>query len=205
MSALAALGVTDAIIEIDGPEMPIFDGSAMPFVIQINAVGLKDLDATIDPIIIREPIRVKSGDAWIEASPLSEDATGGRPLACSYTYELDYGPNPAIQPQSAAWTAADDYARTFAPARTFSLEHEARAMQAAGLFKHLSTHDLLVLGPLGPVDNELRFENEPARHKLLDLIGDLALAGQPLIGQIRAHKSGHTLNHEMARRLIAGQ
>ena len=98
MSALAGLGVTDAIIEIDGPEMPIFDGSAMPFVIQINAVGLKELDATIDPIIIREPIRVESGDAWIEASPTSEDATSdpNAPLACTYAYDLDYGPNHSV-------------------------------------------------------------------------------------------------------------
>ncbi len=207
MSALTGLGVTDAIIEIDGPEMPIFDGSAMPYVIQLNAIGLKELDATIDPIIIREPIRVESDDAWIEASPADEDTISDSktPLACSYTYDLDYGPNPAIQPQSATWTTGEDYAHTVAPARTFSLEHEARAMQAAGLFKHLSTRDLLVLGPLGPIDNELRFENEPARHKLLDLIGDLALAGSPLIGHFSAHKAGHALNHEMARRLIAGQ
>lgn len=207
MSALAGLGVTDAIIEIDGPEMPIFDGSAMPFVIQINAVGLKELDATIDPIIIREPIRVESGDAWIEASPADKDTISDSktPLACSYTYDLDYGPNPAIQPQSATWTTTDDYARTVAPARTFSLEHEARAMHDAGLFKHLSTRDLLVLGPLGPIDNALRFDNEPARHKLLDLIGDLALAGRPIVGQIRAHKAGHALNHALAQRIRAGQ
>ncbi len=193
MSALVGLGVTDAIIELDGPEMPIFDGSAGTFVILLNAIGLVDRDEDAQTITVTDPIRIESGEAWIEALPAPEPT--------SYTYELDYGPNPAIQPQSATWHTTDDYAREVAPARTFSLEHEARAMQAAGLFAHLSTREMLVLGPLGPIENQLRYENEPARHKLLDLIGDLALAGAPIIGHIRAHKAGHALNHELARQL----
>ncbi len=199
VSALAGLAVTDATIELDAPEMPIFDGSAMPYVIQLNAVGLVELDARTEPIVVVEPIRIERGEAWIEATPSNcDDARAFR-----YTYELDYGPNPAIQPQSATWAAGDDYARELAPARTFSLDHEARAMQAAGLFKHLTPQDMLVLSPLGPIDNELRYDNEPARHKLLDLIGDLVLAGRPIHGHVRAHKAGHALNHEMAMRLVA--
>lgn len=210
LSALAGLGISDAIVEIAGDEMPIFDGSASPFVIQLNAVGVRDLDATIEPIVIHETIRVEAGDAWIEASPREHDDP---PDACVYAYELDYGPNPAIQAQHAEWTRTDEpdthrpqdaaYARSVAPARTFCLEHEARQMRALGLFAHMDPSRMLVLGPLGPIDNALRYENEPARHKLLDLIGDLTLSGAPIVGRVRAHKAGHALNHAMARRLAS--
>ncbi len=210
LSALAGLGVTDAIIEVAGDEMPIFDGSASPFAIQIDAVGLRELDEAIEPIVIREPVRVETEQAWIEAGPPAPDDPPG---ACVYTYELDYGPNPAIQAQSATWarTNAPDaqrarearYVRCVAPARTFCLEHEARQMRALGLFTHLDPSRFLVLGPLGPIDNELRYENEAARHKLLDLVGDLALTGAPIVGRVRAHKAGHALNHELARRLAS--
>lgn len=208
LSALAGLGVTDATIEIAGEEMPIFDGSSAPFVMQILGAGLRDLESEADPIVLRETIRVERGGAWIEATP----AGPGDPAnACVYTYELDYGMNPAIQAQTAEWTRTDvperdrpreaSYAMCVAGARTFCLEHEAVEMRRAGLFGHLGPGDMLVLGPMGPIDNDLRFEDEPARHKVLDLIGDLALAGRPIVGRIRAHKGGHALNHEMARRL----
>jgi len=196
LSALAGLGVTDATIEIAGDEMPIFDGSASPFVIQMNAVGLRDLDEQTNPIEVHETIRVEAGGAWIEASPSENDPP-------SFAYELDFGPNPAIQAQSASMQLGENYAREVAPARTFCLEHEARAMRSAGLFGHLTPGEMLVLGPLGPIDNALRYDNEPARHKLLDLIGDLALVGKPIAGHVRAHGSGHALNHALARRLIA--
>ena len=196
LSALAGLGVTDATVELDGPEVPIGDGSARAFVDAIREAQVCDLDANIQPVVVRDEIIVRDGDAWIRARA-AEHGT-------SYAYELDYGPGSPIEAQSAAWAGdADEYAQNIAPARTFSFRDEAQAMRSLGLFSRFTPEDLLVIGADGPIDNAWRFDNEPARHKLLDLIGDLALVGAPIIAQITAHKSGHALNHEMARRLAA--
>lgn len=196
LSALIGLGITDARIDVEGEEIPIGDGSAAGFVEAILASGTTDHLAPLEPIIVNRPLSVSdSSGARIDAEP------SDRPR---YTYHLDYGPASAITPQSASWAGdPNDYAANVAPARTFCLEEEARAMQALGLFKALTPRDMLVFGPRGPIDNTLRFPNEPARHKLLDLIGDLALAGRPIQARITATRSGHALNHEMAR-LLAG-
>ena len=196
LSALVGLGITDARVDVEGEEIPIGDGSAAFIVEAILASGTTDHLAPLEPIIVSRPLSVSdSSGARIDAEP------SDRPR---YTYHLDYGPASPIPPQSATWGGdPDDYAANIAPARTFCLEEEARAMQALGLFKALTPRDMLVFGPRGPIDNTLRFPNEPARHKLLDLIGDLAFAGRPIQGRITATRSGHALNHEMAR-LLAG-
>ncbi len=202
LSALAGIGITDAIIELDGPEVPIADGSALPFAQELAPEPIGDMN----PLVPLEPVSVRSqdGTATITATPRV------RP-GCSYTYHLDYGEGAPIAKQSATFSRGieahmdsrdDPYFTQVAPARTFCLEHEAKAMRDSGLFKHLSTKDMLVLGPNGPIDNALRFDNEPARHKLLDLIGDLALVGRPIQADIVATRSGHALNHAMARALL---
>jgi UDP-3-O-acyl-N-acetylglucosamine deacetylase len=200
LSALFGIGITDAIIEIDGPEVPIADGSALPFAQEIAPEPIGE----INPLIPLEPVVVRSGEATIVATPRA------RP-GCSFTYHLDYGAGAPISKQSATFARGteahmdsrdDPYFTQVAPARTFCLESEARAMRDSGLFKHLSERDMLVIGPKGPIDNTLRFENEPARHKLLDLIGDLAIVGRPIQADIVATRSGHALNHEIARALL---
>jgi UDP-3-O-acyl-N-acetylglucosamine deacetylase len=200
LSALAGLGITDAVIEAEGPEIPIGDGSALPFTEAIGRAGVRDLGSACAALVISRRCEARSGDAEIVATPLP----GG---GSEYCYVLDYGPGSPIHPQSAEIALGPGgeagYAAQIGPARTFCLEAEARAMAAAGLFRHLSMRDMLVFGDHGPIDNALRFENEPARHKLLDLIGDLSLAGRPIRGRIVARKSGHALNREMAARLIA--
>lgn len=195
LSALVGLGITDAAAEVSGPEVPIFDGSAAPFVEAIGRAGLTDHGGPISPLRIAEPITVEAGAGRITARP--------RPTpGCTYTYELDYGPAAPIPAQTATLdTATGGYPGQIAPARTFCLQAEAEQMRAMGLFKHLSPRDMLVLGPEGPIDNTLRFPDEPARHKLLDLIGDLALAGRPLQLDITASRAGHALNHAMAAAL----
>jgi UDP-3-O-acyl N-acetylglucosamine deacetylase len=193
LSALAGAGVTDALVEVDGPEVPILDGSAAVFAGAIAAAGLADGPRTIEPIEVREPLRVEQGGASITVSPFER---------ALYRYELDYGPGAPVPPQAAEIDLGRGaYAAGVAPARTFCLEEEARAMRAAGLFGHLTAREMLVIGPGGPVENTYRFPDEPARHKLLDLIGDLALAGRPIRGRVVAVKAGHALNHRMARRL----
>ncbi len=200
LSALAGLGVTDALIELDGPEVPIFDGSAQPFVNVITEAGILDLDGVCVAIVVGESFTVRSGESWITVEPADEGVT--------YTYELDYGseysPDAPIGAQTATWTGqADTFVSQIAPARTFSLEHEAKAMQQLGLFTKFTPAELLVIGPAGPIDNHWRFDNEPARHKLLDLIGDLSLAGAPICAHITAHRSGHALNHDMAKHIAS--
>lgn len=195
LSALAGMGVTDALIEVSGPELPIGDGSAAPFARALEAAGVVEHGSPIEPIAPGTEILVGDpGGPHVVARPSA---------VCRYRYELDYGAHSALRPHGAEWEHGPDYARAVAPARTFCLQEEAEAMRAAGLFRHLTTRDMLVVGPRGPIDNTYLFEDEPARHKLLDLIGDLALAGRPLRAEVIARRSGHALNHEMARRLAA--
>lgn len=194
LSALAGLGVTDAILEIDAPEIPILDGSSGPFVEQILAAGRRDLDGAIEPVTLTRPVEIRDGDAVITAEPAD---------AIDYAYELDYGPASPIPPGIARWTGdPHDYESDIAPARTFSTQAEATQMQSLGLFTRFTPRDLLVIGPDGPVDNAWRFPDEPARHKLLDLIGDLALLGRPLIAKVRARKTGHAHTHALVRAIF---
>jgi UDP-3-O-acyl-N-acetylglucosamine deacetylase len=198
LSALAGCGVTDATVELEGDEVPIADGSAAVFGAAIGQAGLEAREGGPGPMVIRRPVEVRSGEATITARPGSGEG-------CLYRYELDYGPASPIAPQAAEVRivpgGGPEYATGVAPARTFCLKEEAEAMRAAGLFGHLSPREMLVIGPQGPVENAYRLESEPARHKLLDLIGDLMLAGGPMRGEIVARRAGHALNHEMARAL----
>lgn len=197
MSALAGLGVTEARIEVEGPELPACDGSAQPFVRAMLDAGLVDHEHGPDPIVPTRAISVgtaASGTIVAEPCAISE---------ALYRYALDYGPGAPIAPATASWRPGDDYARSVAPARTFCLAAEAQAMRSAGLLAHLSPRDMLVIGHDGPVDNEYRFPDEPAHHKLLDLIGDLALAGRPIHARITATRTGHLLNHALAAALLA--
>ncbi|MEZ6242514.1 MAG: UDP-3-O-acyl-N-acetylglucosamine deacetylase [Phycisphaerales bacterium] len=195
LAALGALGVTDATLELDGPEVPIDDGSAAAFVDALLAVGLEDLAANVEMIRPTREIRVE-GDlgASITISPSDHP---------KYVYDLDYGPASPIPAASVRWSGdPDDFATSVAPARTFCLRAEAEAMTALGLFKNLSPRDMLVIGEDGPIDNDYRLEDEPARHKLLDLVGDLALVGSPLCARVHAVRSGHALNHAAARAIL---
>jgi UDP-3-O-acyl N-acetylglucosamine deacetylase len=197
LSALAGLAIDDALIELRGPEVPIGDGSAVMFVEAIQAAGVREQAGRREPIRLEREVMVESGAGRIVARPRERDGA-------SYRYELDYGPASPIPAQSAAIELGGgtaNYAGAVAPARTFCLQAEAEHMRAMGLFKDLSPRDLLVIGERGPIDNAYRFDNEPARHKLLDLIGDMALVGRPIQAEIVATRAGHALNHAMAREL----
>lgn len=222
LSALAGLGVSDVLIDVAGPELPIGDGSAGFWVEAVLAAGVVPADGAgrgAAAVVINEPIRVSDGGATVEALPLEAGDVPG----VEFRYHLDYSDFPIAalaaiackrvpaQEASIAWPLTPDdasrgaYGREVAPARTFCLAEEAQAMRAAGLFKHLTPREMLVIGDQGPIDNAWRFENpanEPARHKLLDLIGDLALCGRPIVGRIVATRSGHALNQELARQLM---
>lgn len=195
LAALSGLGITDAIVRTEGGELPIGDGSAELFTTPLLGAGVRPIGGAIEPITVRAPIRVEAGGGSVTIEPSDRG---------EYVYRLDYGAGSPIPSGEASWDGSpEQFADQIAPARTFCLQSEAEAMHGAGLFEHLTPRDMLVFGPAGPIDNELRFSDEPARHKLLDLIGDLSLVGRPLRARVVAERSGHALNHEAARRLLA--
>jgi UDP-3-O-[3-hydroxymyristoyl] N-acetylglucosamine deacetylase/3-hydroxyacyl-[acyl-carrier-protein] dehydratase len=198
MSALRGLGIDNALLRISGPELPCGDGSAMPFVEAIRAAGIAEQDAPRRMYRLNETVTVEEGDASITAVPA--DSPGGMRVM----YDLDYGANSSRIPHQ-AWSfdpARDDYAADIAPARTYSLKEEAEALWQAGLCRHLTPRDVLVIGDEGPIQNEFRFRDEPVRHKMLDAIGDLALVGTIVECQVIANRSGHGLNRQLGMKLL---
>jgi UDP-3-O-acyl-N-acetylglucosamine deacetylase len=177
--------------------MPGLDGSSRAFVEAIDSVGVEDLGAPIDPIVVEEPLRVGDDQSWVEAGP-------PRHPGLSVEYELDYGPGPIGRQTLSLRVTPEAYREGLAAARTFISADEADRLRAAGLCPEATCKDLLVFGPTGPIDNELRWGDECVRHKVLDLVGDLALAGRPVHAHVRARRSGHRLNGELAARLAAG-
>ena len=200
LSALAGLGVTDACLDLHGPEVPLLDASAIDFVRAIRSAGLRDVGPLEQPTLDRA-IEVREGAAWAVAR--SREQPGW-----SFQFHLNYsemtGPlaaeAAAIGVQSAAWDGSpEQYEREVAPARTFCLQGEAAAMRGAGLLTHLNEGDALVIGAGGPIGTTYRMVDEPARHKLLDLIGDVSLVGARPRMDVEASRSGHALNHRLAR------
>jgi UDP-3-O-acyl-N-acetylglucosamine deacetylase len=139
---------------------------------------------------------VVDDETWVEARPVRGDRL-------AIKYKLDYGPNNPIGRQTIELKVSPSSFRTeLASARTFILAEEAEWLRQRGLGSRVTNQDLLVFGPEGPIENELRMENECVRHKALDLVGDLALAGCDLVGHFIAHKSGHRLNAELVKVLL---
>lgn len=195
MAALAAAQVDNCAIEIDAPETPGCDGSSLAFTRAIEAAGRIELDRPREVLIIDEPVTVREGSAIITAHPGTNDAY-------VLSYHLDYGRDNAIGAQSHFLAITpQSFATDIAPCRTFLLKAEADALRQAGIGSRTSESDILIFGPDGPIDNELRFPDECARHKLLDMVGDLALLGMDIIGHVVAHRSGHTLNSALVREL----
>lgn len=196
LSALAGLAIDNALIRLDGPELPCGDGSAQPYVDALLKAGIVRQEAQRRYCRITEPITVEEGDALIAALPAERDDL-------QILYDLNYPDEPRIPRQLHAFQlSAEAYVREIAPARTFSLREEAKALWDRGMCQHLTPRDVLVIGDDGPIDNAYRFENEPVRHKVLDVIGDIYLLGRPIQGRIVAYRSGHSLNHQLVYRLV---
>jgi UDP-3-O-[3-hydroxymyristoyl] N-acetylglucosamine deacetylase/3-hydroxyacyl-[acyl-carrier-protein] dehydratase len=200
LSACAGLGIDNLEIELAGDELPGADGSSLPFVEKLKEAGICPQEAPRDCFVINEQVRVVDGDCELIALPPLSTETE----LLEIHYDLDYGSQGPIGRQLGCIRVTPaEFERSIAPARTFVLKAEADALRSAGLGTHLNYSDILVFGDEGPIENELRFPDECVRHKMLDLIGDLALLGQPLIGRIYARKSGHALNHQLVRALLA--
>jgi len=200
LSACAGLGLDNLRIELTGNEVPALDGSCLPFVERLRSGGIAEQDAIRDVCTIREVVRVVDGDSELLALPPLDP----RSEHLEIVYDLDYGSDTPIGRQTyRVLVTPETFEANIAPARTFVLEREAEELRAAGLGLHLSYDELLVIGRDGPIQNRLRFPDECVRHKVLDLIGDLALFGRSLAGRVHARKSGHALNHELVRALCA--
>ncbi|QDT68299.1 UDP-3-O-[3-hydroxymyristoyl] N-acetylglucosamine deacetylase [Planctomycetes bacterium MalM25] len=203
VGALAGLGVDNCEVGVTSAEMPGCDGSAAPFVDAIDTAGLVEQQAVSDPLIVQRPVRCGEKNSWIEARP---------PMADGLTieYRLDYGPDSAIGRQWLVVSVDEDSFRyEIAPARTFILDSEANALRAQGLGTHVTQSDLLIFrdSPQSdeerlPIGNPLRYADECVRHKILDVVGDLALAGRPIHGHIVACCSGHRLNGDLVEKLV---
>ncbi len=198
LSACAGLGIDNLRIELNAGELPGLDGSSLGFVEKLREAGICEQDAVRTYHVISDVVRVVDGDSELIALPPLDPQSE----TLEITYDLDYGPSGPIGRQTyRVVVTPESFEVNIAPARTFLLEPEASELRAGGLGAHLTYDDILVFGKEGPIDNKLRFPDECVRHKILDLIGDLPLAGRPIVGRIHARKSGHVLNHALVRAL----
>lgn len=195
LASLAGLRIDNCVIELDGVEPPGLDGSALGFVQALLSAGIQTQQARRDVYAVEQAVLVSAGNASLSLYPHEDPGASGLTIS----YVLDYGPRSPIARQlyTCDLTPAT-FVQEIAASRTFLLEAEAQQMRERGLGTKTTAADLLVFGQRGPIDNELRHANEPARHKVLDVIGDLSLLGVDLCGQVLACRSGHPLNVELA-------
>ncbi|MFH5924680.1 UDP-3-O-acyl-N-acetylglucosamine deacetylase [Roseomonas xinghualingensis] len=201
MAALAACSVTDAVIEVDGPEIPILDGSAAPFIFLLDCAGLIDLPEPAHTIEVLRTVRVSDGEgpdaAWAELSP-SEGPGFEAELS------IDFGATAIGRQRLSMKVTEDSFRAILADARTFTMAEDIARLRSVGLARGGSLANAVVVdGPLVVNPGGLRHADEFVRHKLLDAVGDLALAGAPLRARFRGHRSGHALNNRLLRALFA--
>jgi len=197
MSALSGLGIDNAYVDLDSPELPILDGSASPFALLLQQAGLEEQGAPKRFLRVRKTVEVKEGDKWARLEPYE----GFR-----LSFSIDFR-HPAIErtTQSVSVDFAEtSYLKEIARARTFGFMHEVEDLKGSGLALGGGLDNAVVLDDQGVLNADgLRFADEFIRHKLLDAIGDLYLIGRPLLGAFTAHKSGHALNNKLARAALA--
>ncbi|MCB9892996.1 MAG: UDP-3-O-[3-hydroxymyristoyl] N-acetylglucosamine deacetylase [Planctomycetes bacterium] len=201
LAALYGLGVDNAVIELSAPEPPAGDGSSKAFVELVREAGIVELDADRPEFTPTESIEVGDEKVSIKVEPFdgAQGGPNGGGLVVNYT--LDYGV--PFMPRTTVEFAVtpENFEQQIGPARTFCLEKEAQMLQAMGFGKGANTQNTLVVSPNGPLENTLRFDDEYARHKLLDVIGDLAVTGLRLNAKVTAVKSGHSQNQQVAKAL----
>ncbi|MEE2954534.1 MAG: UDP-3-O-acyl-N-acetylglucosamine deacetylase [Pseudomonadota bacterium] len=197
MAALSGCGIDNAVVEINGPEVPVMDGSAEPFVFLIECVGIKELTAPRRAIKIVRDIQVEDENCFINAKP--EDSF-------SISFEIDFEDvfvgRQRLDLQFVNGTFKTDIAR----ARTFGFLDEVNALRKAGLARGGSLENAIVISGNSILNNDgLRYKDEFVRHKILDCVGDLYLAGAPILGRIDAFRSGHALNKKFLKELFQNE
>ncbi|HMG85187.1 MAG TPA: UDP-3-O-acyl-N-acetylglucosamine deacetylase [Terracidiphilus sp.] len=192
LSALIGMGVDNVIVEIDNLELPILDGSAMPYVEAFREAGIKTQRRKRESIKVLRPLEVREGDKFIGVYP----GSGYR-----IQYRIDF-PSPIGRQETSIDLAAETYGTFIAPARTFGYKADEKKLRDMGLIRGASSENAIVLGPNGPENGPLRFSDEYVRHKVLDLIGDLALAGRRIEGLVVAERAGHAMHTALVARLM---
>lgn len=197
MSALAGLGIDNLYVDVDAAELPIMDGSAAPYVYLLQSAGIEEQNAAKRFLRVRKIVEVKDGDKWARLEPYD-----GYRLAFSIAFN-----HPAVA-QSGTTARVDfaenSYIREVARARTFGFMQDVEFMRDQGLALGGSLENAIVMDEYRVLNSDgLRFVDEFAKHKLLDAIGDLYIAGHPLLASFTAHKSGHALNNALLRALLA--
>lgn len=196
MAAINALEIDNIQIEVEGPELPGFDGGCWEYFKALKKCGFIEQSKPKKEMSITEPVTITEGDSSIYALPSSSGDL-------QITYDLDYTKHTGIGRQMLSCTLTTDFFEAhLAPARTFLLEAEAKQFQSHGIGTHLSPRDILVIDSDGPIKNSFRFKDECVRHKIVDLIGDIGLVGRKISGRIVAYKSGHSLNQKLAKKLV---
>ncbi len=192
LAAFVSLGVDNAIVELSSPEVPIMDGSAAPFTYLIQEAGIKSLPAARRYLKVLHPISLSRGDKRIALYPSDH-------FKVTYSIAFDH---PLLRHQSRTIRLTEEsFLEEIAPARTFGFLEEVEWMRQQGLALGGSLENAIVIGDTGVLNNALRFDDEFVRHKILDVIGDMALVGHPIIGHLVAHRGGHALHTEFAARV----
>ena len=192
LSALIGMGVDNAIVELDNLELPILDGSALPYVQAFERAGIRTQRRKRESIRVLKALEVREGDKFIGVYPGS---------GYSIDYTIDF-PSPVGHQRASVDLAAETYGSAIAPARTFGYRALEQQMRQMGLIRGATEENLIVLGPQGPENGPLRFDDEYVRHKILDLIGDLALAGRRIEGHVVAERAGHAMHTALVSRLL---
>jgi UDP-3-O-[3-hydroxymyristoyl] N-acetylglucosamine deacetylase len=194
LSALYAIGVDDVRVEVDGPEVPILDGSSAPFVLLIHQAGLRAHAVPRRAMTLLRPVEVHLDGKWARLLPAPA-------FSVSYTIAFDH---PLLRHQAVDLDVTlESFVEQIAPARTFGFLSEVEALQRQGLARGGSLENAIVIGESAILNGALRFEDECVRHKVLDAIGDLALLGHPLVARLEAYKAGHAVHVALARALMA--
>lgn len=196
MAAFYGLGIDNAIVELDGPEVPIMDGSSAHFVDMIEAVGLMVLSAPKKYLVVRRPIKVADGDKYVILLPPDE-------LELTIDYSIDFS-HPFLAKQTfRGLFSRDVFKYEVGSARTFGFLRDVEMLRANGLAKGGSLDNAIVIGDTEILNEEgLRYPDEFVRHKVLDLMGDISLVGFPVLGHLIAHRAGHALNHSLVKEII---
>src|SRR5687768_8090605 len=194
LAALVSLGIDNAIVELNSPEVPIMDGSAAPFIYLIQEAGVKPLQSPRRYLKVLRPMSLSRGDKRIALYPSDH-------FKITYSIAFDH---PLLRHQSRTIRLSEEsFIEEIAPARTFGFLEDVEMMRQQGLALGGSLENAIVIGETGVLNNALRFDDEFVRHKILDVIGDMALIGYPLIGHLVAHRGGHALHTEFAAHVMA--
>jgi len=195
LAALSGLGIDNVRVEVDGPEVPILDGSSGPFLYLVRSAGIRILEEPKSFVVIRRPVVLRDGDREASLSPCDRLR-----IDCAIDFHHPLVPGQALSIDF----SSNSFTRELARARTFGFLKDVEAMKSVGLARGGSLENAIVVDEFSILNPEgLRYPDEFVRHKMLDALGDLALFGHPVIGHLKVRKSGHALHHRLVSRVLA--